>query len=51
MKINNLSPERKKYLKNIKKNKVLVLFTQIIVLVGFLAIWEALANNKIIDKL
>lgn len=50
MKINKISQERKKYLKNIRKNKVLVLVTQIMVLVGFLAIWEVLANNKIIDS-
>ena len=50
MKINKISQERKKYLKNIRKNKVLVLITQIMVLVGFLAIWEVLANNKIIDS-
>ena len=35
MKINKISQERKKYLKNIRKNKVLVLVTQIMVLVGF----------------
>ena len=50
MKINKISQERKKYLKNIRINKVLVLVTQIMVLVGFLAIWEVLANNKIIDS-
>lgn len=50
MKINKISQERKKYLKNIRKNKVLVLVTQIMILVGFLAIWEVLANNKIIDS-
>ena len=33
MKINKISQERKKYLKNIRKNKVLVLVTQIMVLV------------------
>ena len=46
MKINKISQERKKYLKNIRKNKVLVLVTQIVVLIGFLAIWEALARNN-----
>lgn len=50
MKINNISQERKEYLKNIRKNKVLVLFTQILILVGFLVIWEILAKNKIIDS-
>lgn len=50
MKVNNISKERKKYLKNIRKNKTLVLLTQILLLVGFLALWEVLANNKIIDS-
>lgn len=50
MKIENISKERKKYLKKIKKQRALVAFTQIIVLIGFLAIWEILANTKIIDS-
>ena len=44
------SQERKKYLKKIRKKKYLVLFTQILILVGFLALWEILANRGIIDS-
>ncbi len=45
-----ISKERKLYLKNIKKNKFMVLFTQILILVLFLGIWEILANKGIIDS-
>lgn len=50
--MNNLvtSKERNKYLKNIKKKKISVLITQIAILIAFLAIWEILANLKIIDS-
>ena len=44
------SNERKEYLKNKKKKKILVLFTQIFILIAFLAIWEILANKGIIDS-
>lgn len=45
-----VSEERKKYLKKIRKNKFLVLFTQIFILVAFLGLWEILANQGIIDS-
>lgn len=45
-----ISKERKQYLKNIKKQKYLVLITQVLILVGFLALWELLANQGIIDS-
>lgn len=45
-----ISKERKQYLKNIKYKKYLVFLTQIAILVGFLAVWEILANQKIIDS-
>lgn len=45
-----MSDERKKYLRKIKKRKVLILFTQISIVVGLIAIWEILANNGIIDS-
>lgn len=50
--MNNLivSKERKKYLKNRKRKKYLVLLTQILILIIFLAIWEILANKEIIDS-
>lgn len=44
------SKERKEYLKNKKKKKILVLCTQIFILIIFLAIWEILANKGIIDS-
>lgn len=44
------SKERKEYIKRKKKNKVLVLFTQIFILIVFLGIWEILANKGIIDS-
>ena len=45
-----ISKERKQYLSKIKKHKILVLVTQILVLVGFLALWEILADLNIIDS-
>lgn len=45
-----ISYERKQYLKKIKQKKYLVLLTQITLLVSFLAIWELLANQGIIDS-
>lgn len=50
MKIKNISLERKKYLSKIKKQKILVFITQMLILIGFLAIWEILANVNIIDS-
>lgn len=46
----NISEDRKKYLKKIKINKITVLVTQILVLVAFIALWEILANAKIINS-
>lgn len=46
----NESLERKKYLKKQKISKTTVILTQIIILVAFIAIWELLANKKIIDS-
>ena len=45
-----ISKERKDYLKQIRKKKYLVLFTQIAILVAFLGIWEWMANENIIDS-
>ena len=49
-KIQIQSQERTQYLKKIKKQKYLVLLTQILVLVIFLAVWELLARAEIIDS-
>ena len=50
MKNKKISNERKKYLKKLKTQNILIIFTQLAILIGFLAIWEALANAKIIDS-
>jgi len=46
----NISEERKKYLKNITKEKVIIKVTQISIVIGFIVLWEVLANNGIIDS-
>lgn len=45
-----ISKERKQYLKTRKYKQYLVTLTQIAILVAFLAIWEVLANKKVIDS-
>lgn len=45
-----ISKERKQFLRKQKQKKYLIFLTQILILVGFLAIWEVLANQKIIDS-
>ena len=44
-----VSEERKKYLANKRKRKIAILTTQLSILVGFIIIWEVLANLNIID--
>jgi len=46
----NLSKERKIYLKKLRKKKSIILISQILILVGFISIWEFLANKGIIDS-
>lgn len=49
--MNNLiSQERKKYLRTKQRKTILVIITQVAILVGFLALWEILANMNIIDS-
>ena len=45
-----VSKERMQYLKKKRNKKVLVLLTQVLILVAFLAAWEILANKEIIDS-
>ena len=45
-----MSEERKKYLKKIKTEKVLVILFQILILFLFLGIWEISANKGFIDS-
>ena len=47
---NSLSQERKQYIKHNRKRKILVFTTQVAILLGFLAIWEILADMNIIDS-
>lgn len=50
MKHNQISSERKIYLSKLKKKKYLILLTQILIVIGFLALWEFLAQKNIIDS-
>ncbi len=45
-----MSKERRQYLKSKRQKQCLIWLTQIAILVGFLAIWEILADRKIIDS-
>ena len=47
---NNISEERKQYLKKQKQEKIAVLGTQIAIVVIFIVAWEILANMGIIDS-
>ena len=46
----NISEDRRKYLRKIKFNKIAVIVTQILALIAFIAIWEILAQTKIINS-
>ena len=48
-KTNIISEDRKVYLKNIKKKKIVILFFQVFILIGFIAVWEILGDLEIID--
>lgn len=45
-----ISKERKQYLRNKKYKQFMIWLTQIAILLGFLALWEILANKNIIDS-
>lgn len=45
-----VSKERKEYQKKKRNTKYLVIITQISILIGFLALWEFLADKQIIDS-
>lgn len=49
-KIENISEDRRKYLRKIKLRKVEIIATQIFLVIAFIAIWEILANAGIIDS-
>ena len=44
------SPEHKKYLKEIKKEKIVVIILQLLIIISFLVIWEILSNKNIINS-
>ena len=46
----NISTDRKQYLRKVKLRKIEILFTQIFIVVAFIAIWEILARKGIIDS-
>lgn len=45
-----LSDDRKKYLRKIRLNRIVVFVTQVSILAIFILVWEVLANLKIIDS-
>ncbi len=50
MREKNISEDRKKYLRKIRKGKISVAVTQILILVIFIIGWEILANQGVIDS-
>lgn len=50
MKSKNISVERKQYLSNLKKQKIEIFLAQVLIVFGFIVIWEVLANKGIIDS-
>lgn len=49
MKQNNISKGHSEYLKSLKKEKRTIFISQIILLVGFILLWEVLARLNVID--
>ena len=47
---NFISQERKAYIKNNRKRAIMIFITQLAILIGFLALWEILANMNVIDS-
>lgn len=50
MKNKIISKERKIYLGNLRKKKIQVFLAQTLILIGFLALWQFLADKGIIDS-
>lgn len=46
----NISEDRNRYLRKIKKEKISVILTQLLILIVFIVGWEILANKGIIDS-
>ena len=49
MRISKSSVGYAEYLKGLKKEKIKILICQIVLLVGFIALWEVLANQGVIN--
>ena len=49
-KIENISEDRKKYLRKKKLRKIEILVTQISIVIAFIVLWEILANTGKIDS-
>ncbi len=45
-----ISQERKTYLRNNRRKRIWIFTTQLVILIGFLALWEILANKNMIDS-
>ena len=50
MREKNISEERKKYLRKIKKNKILIIIVRLLIVIVFILGWEILANIGVIDS-
>ena len=46
----NMSEDRRKYLRKIRKNKIYIILTQLLILIIFIIGWELFANKGIIDS-
>lgn len=44
-----MSKEQKDFLKKIKRNKIIILMTQISIFILFILIWQILSNKNIIN--
>ncbi len=49
MKKNNLSQAHKKYVKRLRRDKTIIIFSQIVLLVALLGLWQLLADTHVID--
>ena len=50
MKNKAISEDRKQYLRKVKAKKVVVIVTQLAIVLGFIILWEILANANVIDS-
>lgn len=50
MKNREISEDRKQYLRKVKTKKVVIIVTQLAIVLGFIILWEILADANIIDS-